>query len=100
MTKASELKPVLIFDNVLNEEQKNSIQFEIYLNGQKGNKLADYWDFIEFIDMYGIDPNSIDAALLEAGYETETPDGLAKFVRISPSDEVVLNMIHAPTRQS
>lgn len=96
MTKANELKPVLIFDNKLNEEQKKSIKFEIYLNGRKGNVLATYWDFVEFIDMYRINPNSIDAALLEAGVETKTPDGVARFVRVSPSDDVVLTMTNIP----
>lgn len=96
MTKAKELKPVLIFDNTLNEQQKQSIKFELYLDGKKANRLATYWDFIEFIDMYGIDPHSVNAALLEAGVDVKTPDGVARFVRVSPSDDVVLTMTKAP----
>ena len=96
MTTLNNLKPVLIFDNTLNEEQKKSIKFEIYLNGRKGKGHATYWDFIEFLDMYRINPRSTTAALLEAGVETKTPDGLAKFVRVSPSDDVVLTMTKIP----
>lgn len=96
MTKATELKPVLIFDNSLNEDQKRSIKFELYLNGRKANKLATYWDFMELVDMYEIHPNSVNAALLEAGVDVETPDGVVRFVRVSPSDDVVLTMTKVP----
>lgn len=96
MAKLSELKPVLIFDNTLTEEHKKSIKFEIYLNGRKGKFHATYWDFVEFMDMYRIDPRSTRAALLEAGLETKTPDGVARFVRVSPSDDVVLTMTKVP----
>jgi len=96
MAKLNEIKPVLIFDNTLNEEQKKSIKFEIYLNGRKGQGHATYWDFIEFMEMYRINPRSTTAALLEAGVETKTPDGVAKFVRVSPSDDVVLTMTKVP----
>lgn len=88
--KAEDLKPVFIFDNTLTESQKDSVQFELYLNGNKGSKYATYWDFCEFLDMYGIDRSSTDAALVEAGVPIETPDGKAKFIRVSPSDEIVL----------
>lgn len=80
----------MIFDNTLTEEQKQSIQFDIYLDGRKGDIPVTYWDFVEFLDMYNIDSRSIDAALIEAGVEVKTPDGDVRLDRIAPTDEVVL----------
>ena len=93
---AEDLKPVFIFDNTLSESQKQSVQFELYLNGNKGSRYATYWDFCEFLDMYGIDRHSVNAALVEAGVPIETPDGIANFVRVSPSDEIVLAATKVP----
>lgn len=93
---AEDLKPVFIFDNTLSESQKDSIRFELYLNGNKGSRYATYWDFCEFLDMYGIDRSSVNAALVEAGVPIETPDGVANFVRVSPSDEIVLAATKIP----
>ena len=93
---AEDLKPVFIFDNTLSESQKQSVQFELYLNGNKGSRYATYWDFCEFLDMYGIDRHSVNAALVEAGVPIEPPDGIANFVRVSPSDEIVLAATKVP----
>jgi len=48
----------------------------------KGSKIATYWDFIEFLDMYNIDKTTSTAAKLESGVEIKVPEGLVRFNRI------------------
>ena len=78
------LKQVQIFDSSLTEDEKRAIKFKIYLNGKEGDVLASYWDFMEFLSLYNIPKSSITAALTEAGVEIETPEGIARFERVSP----------------
>lgn len=88
--KLSEIKPLLIFGNeALTQAIKDSIKFEIYLNGVMGNGLAGYDDFMEFLEIYRIDPNSKEAAMAEMSFPIPTVDGVARFKRVAPSDEFV-----------
>ncbi|MFT7158243.1 MAG: hypothetical protein ACI8Q1_003272 [Parvicella sp.] len=96
MTKVRDLRPVMIFDNTLTENQKGMVQFEIYLNDKKGSKPCSYWDFIEFLEMYQIDGSSTNAALLEAGGTIKVPEGTVRFDRTSPSEEEVLSITATP----
>lgn len=48
--------------------------------------------------MYHVDLHSTDAALIEAGVEYETPEGMARFVRVSPTGaalQEILEMIES-----
>lgn len=82
--QAKDLKEPYIFDNQLSDEEKNQVVFDIYINGQKGNKQLSYYDFIGFLDMYHVDHSSNEAALLECGVEMEVPEGMVRFDRIYP----------------
>lgn len=82
LSKLDSLRRTSIYEGNLTETQKDELKFEIYLNGEKGNKLASYSDFIDFLDMYHIDPTSLEACMLEDGNPIDTPDGVARFKRV------------------
>lgn len=82
LSKLEAIRRTSLYQGNLTDAQKDEIKFEIYLNGEKGNKLATYSDFVDFLDMYDIDPKSLEAYMAEIGNPVNTPDGVAKFKRI------------------
>lgn len=76
----------VVLDNTLSSAQKDMVSFDIYLNGQRGTQPLGYDHLIEFLDMYGLDPSSKEALMLESGMLFAVPEGNVRLVRISPNE--------------
>ncbi|NRB81579.1 MAG: hypothetical protein HRU38_23450 [Saccharospirillaceae bacterium] len=75
------LKVPIIWDGGLSDAELGDIQFELYLNGQKGNHLLNGHDFLNWLSMYDVNPSSVNACQIEIGVPTDVPEGTVRFVR-------------------
>ena len=60
----------------------DKIRFEVWFRGQKSDHLATWAEFQEFLSLYYINPDSIEAAQLETGVPFELPDGWVRWIRV------------------